>query len=178
MVATLVKETFTLEDFLANPPEHQEWVDGKLIETTGMTIKHSKIQAKLARFWGNYIEDSEQKGDIFTELPCKTNRQGRRPDVCYFTEELSSQYGDDPSLPHSPPLIAEIASPGDSAEDLFSKASEYLASNCEEVWLIFPENKQVLIMMSNQTLAFSNNDIVSTQKVLTGFSIKISELLA
>ncbi len=180
MVATLVeslKKTLTLEEFLANPPDHQEWINGELTETTGMTIRHSKIQAKLARLWGNYLDNSQQGGDVYTELPCRTNRQGRRPDVCYLTPELVVQYGDAPSLPQSPPLLAEIASPADSAEDLFAKASEYLASNCEEVWLIFPESKRVLIILSNQTLAFANSDLISSQKVLTGFTIGVNELL-
>jgi Uma2 family endonuclease len=152
MVATLVKPTITLEDFLANPPEHQEWVDGELKETTGMTIRHSTLQAKLARFWGNYVEESQQGGNIATELPCKTKLQGRRPDICYLTPELVSRYGNDPSLSQSPPLIAEIASPADSAEDLFAKASEYLASGCEEVWLILPENHRIFIITLDQTL--------------------------
>lgn len=178
MVATLVRETLTLDDFLANPPNHQEWINGQLTETTGMTVKHSDIQAGLIIAWGIYVKTSQQGGKVYAELPCKTNKQGRRPDVCYLTQDLVSQYGNAPSLPHSPPLVAEIASPVDSAEDLFAKATEYLASNCEEVWLIFPENKRVLIITYNQTLAFSNNDVITTQKVLAGFSINADELLA
>jgi Uma2 family endonuclease len=178
MVATLVKETFTLDDFLVNPPDHQEWVDGKLMETTGMTVKHSKIQAKLVRHWGNYADESGLGGEVYTELPCRTNKQGRRPDVCYLTSELVAQYEDAPSLPQSPPLVAEVASPNDSAEDLFAKSSEYLASGCLEVWLIFPESKRVLILTENQTLSFTNNDVITTEKVLTGFRISLDELMA
>ncbi|MGI0482164.1 Uma2 family endonuclease [Geminocystis sp. CENA526] len=178
MVAVITKPTFTLDDFLANPPNHQEWIDGKLQETTGMTIRHSKIQAKLARLWGNFVNDSHQEGEIYTELPCKTIKQGRRPDVCYLTPELAKNYDNAPSLPQSPPLIAEIASPADSAEDLFAKANEYLASGCEEVWLVLPENEKVFIIMLDRTLVFSNNDIVTTQKVLTGFNISINDLFS
>lgn len=176
MVATLTKPTLTLEDFLANPPEHQEWIDGQLKETTGMTIRHSKIQAKLARFWGNFASESQQGGELYTELPCRTKNQGRRPDVAYLTAELVNQYEDVPSLPQSPPLIAEIASPADSAEDLFAKANEYLASGCEEVWLVLPENQKVLIIMSKQTLVFGGGDTVTTQRVLTGFNIAVNDL--
>jgi Uma2 family endonuclease len=50
MIATISKPTFTLEDYLANPPEHQEWVNGELQETTGMTVRHSELQAKLGSF--------------------------------------------------------------------------------------------------------------------------------
>ncbi len=176
MVATLTKTTITLEDFLAHPRDHQEWIDGQLKETTGMTIRHSELQAKLSRLWGNYVDQSQQGGKIYTELPCKTRSQGRRPDICYFTPELVAKYSHAPSLPQSPPLIAEIASPEDSAEELFAKANEYLTSGGEEVWLIFPENERILIITNDQTLAFSKNDIVTTQKVLTGFNISANNL--
>jgi Uma2 family endonuclease len=35
------------------------------------------------------------------------------------------------------PLIAEVASPEDSSEELFTKAQEYLESGCLEVWLLW-----------------------------------------
>ncbi|MFM6453235.1 MAG: Uma2 family endonuclease, partial [Planktothrix sp.] len=63
-----------------------------------------------------------------------------------------------------------------AAEDLFAKASEYLESGCQEVWLVFPENKRVLIITENQTLAFKAGDIVNTQIILLGFSLEINQL--
>ncbi len=168
----------TLAEFLANPPENQEYVEGQLMEKKQMTVKHSKIQAKLAYSWLNYLEKTNQQGAVYTELPCQTINQGRRPDVCYLTAELGLKYENAPSLPQSPPLIAEIASPNDSAEDLFAKASEYLASQCQEVWLIFPESQRVLIILPEKTLAFSHNQSITTQTVLTGFQISMGELFA
>ena len=176
-IATLT-ENFSLEDFMVNPPDHQEWVDGQLVETTGMTIKHSQIQCRLGRYWGNYAVESGQGGDAYTELPCRTLKQGRRPDVSYLTPELLTEFGEFPTLPQSPPLLAEIASPSDAAEELFAKANEYLESGCQEVWLVFPENKRVLIITENQTLAFKAGDIVSTQIILLGFSLEINQLFS
>jgi Uma2 family endonuclease len=80
------------------------------------------------------------------------------------------------TLPQSPPLIAEIASPTDSAEDLFAKATEYLESGCLEVWLVFPESNRLLIVTQTQTLAFDRADEVSTQKVLSGFRVLLSDI--
>ena len=48
MVTTVKKE---LEDSLNYPPEHTEWVDGKLVEKTGMTFQHSVVQANLTLAW-------------------------------------------------------------------------------------------------------------------------------
>ena len=152
MVTATVTEGISLEDFLANPPEHMEWVDGQLVEKTGMTLRHSRIQGRLVRYWGNYKDESGQGGDVFVELPCRTSKQGRRPDVAYLTAELLAQFGEASALPQSPPLVGEIASPDDSAEDLFAKVQEYLESGCEEVWLVFPESRRVLVLIQGQTL--------------------------
>ena len=191
MLTNPVVTEFTLEDWMRNPPEHTEWVDGKLVdkypmewvddklvEKPGMTLKHSRIQLRLGRYWGTYMDSSGQGGEVYTEVPCRTNKQGRVPDVAYLTPELVAQFGDVATLPQSFPLIAEIVSPTDIAEDVFLKAQEYLQSSCEEVWLVFPESRLVLVMTQNQILGFKSGEVVSTQKVLLGFSVAVDELLA
>lgn len=178
MVTATITEGISLEDYLANPPDHMEWVDGQLLEKTGRTVIHSIVQAKLTWYWKNHVIQSGQGGEVLVEIACRTLKQGRRPDVAYITSELLKQFSDAGALPQSPPLVGEIASPGDSAEDLFAKAQEYLESGCEEVWLVFPETRRVLVLTKNQTFAYSVGDVVSTQLVLQGFSVSIDDFLA
>ncbi|HAG84715.1 MAG TPA: hypothetical protein DCL61_27075 [Cyanobacteria bacterium UBA12227] len=169
---------FSLEDFIAHPPEHTEWVDGKLVEKTGMTYKHGLAQGKLIRYWGDYIISTGQGGEICVETLCRTNKQARRPDLAYISAELLEQVGGNFTvLPQSFPLIAEVASPDDSAEELFAKSQEYLESGCQEVWLLFPETRLVLINTQNRWQLFNRDEVVSSQIVLTGFSIPVAELL-
>ena len=172
------KNVISLEEFLVKPPERMEWVDGKLVEKTAMTFKHGLAQAKLARYWGIHKDSSGQGGEVLTETLCRTAKQGRRPDVAYITPELLPQSGNFTSFSQSFPLIAEVASPEDSAEDLFAKAQEYLESGCLEVWLLFPEARLILVKASQGWLLFNPNQVVNTQTVLAGFSIAVSELLA
>jgi Uma2 family endonuclease len=178
MITATVTESISLEDFLAHPPEHMEWVDGQLAEKTGMTVRHSLIQGRLLWYWKNYKNESKQGGDVFVELPCRTLKQGRRPDVAYLTAELLAQFGEVSALPQSPPLVGEIASPDDSAEELFAKAQEYLESGCQEVWLVFPETRRVLVLTQGQMLGFNVGDVIRTQLVLQGFSVAVDEFLA
>ena len=168
----------SLEEFIANPPDRMEWVDGFLVEKVGMTIKHSVVQGRLTRYWGDYIISSGQGGEVCPEAPCRTLKQGRRPDVAYITTELLEQFGQSAILPQSFPLIAEVASPDDSAEELFAKAKEYLQSGCQEVWLLFPESQLVMINSQQRWLVFNLSEMVSTQTVLLGFSVAVDELLA
>lgn len=173
-----VSPVFSLEEFMANPPEHVEWVDGKLVEKAGMTIKHSVVQGRLTRYWGDYTLSSGQGGEVCPEAPCRTLKQGRRPDVAYITIELLEQFSESAILPQSFPLIAEVASPDDSAEELFAKSKEYLQSGCQEVWLLFPESQLVMINSQQRWLVFNPGEMVNTQIVLPGFSVAVDELLA
>lgn len=181
MVASIVVpnqiEAFSLEDYLQNPPEGMEWVDGQLVEKTGMTLKHGRIQAKLATYWGNYKDNHNLGGETYTEAPCRTNKQIRRPDVAYLTPDLLAQFGDSNVLPQSFPLVAEIISPTDLAEDVFSKANEYLESGCQEVWLVLPDSQWVVIITGQQRFLFTKGEVASTQTILKGFSVAVDELL-
>lgn len=172
-----IPEGFSLEDFMTHPPEHMEWVDGQLVEKTGIALKHGRIQAKLATYWRNYKDSSGQGGEVYTDTPCRTQKQGRRPDVAYLTPELVTQFGESAALPQSFPLIAEIASPADMAEELFGKAQEYIQSGCEEVWMVFPESRWVFVLTKTQHLWVTAGEVASTQAVIRGFSVPVDELL-
>lgn len=171
-------QTISLEDWMENPPVATEWVNGELLEKNGMTLKHSRIQSKLSSYWRSYKDSSEQGGEVYTEVPCRTNKQGRSPDVAYLIPELVAQYGDAKVLPQSFPLSAEIVSPTDLAEDVIAKAQEYLLSGGEEVWLVFPESRWIIVTTQTKRLVFVSGEIVSTQTVLPGFSVAVDELLA
>ncbi|MEZ2302293.1 MAG: Uma2 family endonuclease [Microcoleus sp.] len=172
------KQVISLEDFLVKPADRMEWVDGNLVEKTGMTFKHGLAQSKLSTLWRNYKNSSGQGGEVVTEVLCRTNKQGRRPDVAYITPELLPQSGNFTAFFQSFPLIAEVASPEDSGEELFAKAQEYLASGCLEVWLLFPEARLIFVNAGKNWLLFNGDEVASTQNVLSGFSIGVSELLA
>jgi len=83
LTSSLTETAFTLKDFIADPPEEKEWIDGSLVEKTGMTIRHSKLQSIISRLWRNYLLKSGQGGEVYVELPCLTLDRGRRPDVSY-----------------------------------------------------------------------------------------------
>jgi Uma2 family endonuclease len=178
VTATIISDNLALEEFTVAPPDNMELVDGQLVEKNGMTLKTGKIQSRLSRYWGDYKDSSGQGGEAYVEVPCRTNQQIRRPDVAYLTPELVAQFGNLATLPQSFPLIAEIVSPTDIAEDVFLKAQEYLESSCQEVWLVFPESRLIFVMTQNQILTFRSGDTASTQQILIGFSIDVDRLLA
>ena len=168
----------SLEAWIQNPPERTEWVNEELIEKDGITLKHSRIQARLATYWKNHKDSQGQGGEVYTDVPCRTNQQGRSPDVAYLTPELVMQYGNEKVLPQSFPLSAEIVSPTDLAEEIIAKAQEYLQSGGMEVWIIFPENDWVIVVTADMRKILVSGETVNTQTVLPEFSIAVDDLLA
>lgn len=143
-----------------------------------MTLKHSRAQFKIGRSWANYIDFNGLGGEVYTEVPCRTNKQGRSPDVAYLTPQLVAQHGNAKALPQSFPLIAEVISPTDLAEEMISKAQEYLQSGAEEVWLVYPEVGWIMAITQNTRQIFVSGEVISTQNILQGFNISVDELLA
>ena len=168
----------SLEDFLANPLKRVEWINGQLVEQTAMTAKTGRIQAKLARHLGNYQESSGQGGEVYVETSCRTTGRVRCPDVAYLDAAQVAEQGDFKVLPHSFPFVAEIISPNDGAEEVFQKVREYLESQAQEVWLVFPDSGWVLTITATAQALVQGDDAVSTHAVLPGFSIPVADLLA
>jgi Uma2 family endonuclease len=158
-------QPISLNAFLLAPVEHMEWMDGELVEKN-VTLRHGLVQARLSSEWRFYKQNSGQGGEVFTEAPCRTLDRGRRPDVAYATPSFLAQLGNLASAPQSFPLIAEIVSPTDEAEMVFSKAQEYLQSGCEEVWLVMPENHYIFVITGEKRLWFASGETASTQVVL------------
>ena len=167
----------SLEAWLENPPDGTEWVDDQLVEKTGMTLKHSKVQGNLYYYWRRYQEGQRLDGQVYTEVPCRTGKQGRKPDVAYLTPDLLTQYGEVQVLPQSFPLSAEIVSPSDLAEEVIAKAYEYLASGGQEVWLVYPKVRWIIVVTAQSKLIFGPGEMAETQVVLPGFAVAVDELL-
>lgn len=181
----------TLEDYMENPPDGMEWVDGKLIEKhaiardelelpgkTNMTAKTRRIQSKLDYYWRSFMISSHRGGEVYVEISCRTVGRARSPDVAYITPELLAEYGEFSVLQVSFPLLAEVVSPNDLAEDLLAKAKEYLEAGSLEVWLLFPKSSWVLVITQNNTVLFKSGEVAKTQIVLPGFSVQVDELMA
>ncbi|MEM7553279.1 MAG: Uma2 family endonuclease [Cyanobacteria bacterium P01_A01_bin.84] len=148
----------------------------ELFDSKTVTLKYRRIQGNLYFQWRNYQASSHQGGQVYTNVPCVTHIQECYPDVAYLTPELIEHFGEPDIFPRSFPLVAEIVSLTDLAEEVIVKAQNYLYSGSEEVWLIFPENRWIIVMTPSQKIIFTEGDIAYTQRVLRGFKVTVDEL--
>ena len=113
----------------------REYVDGEIRERNVGKYEHARVQALLARWFGNH--EQEWGVQVVTEQRvrvCLT--RVRIPDVALL------RLGAQPDVIVDPPLlIVEILSPDDSYSDTQERARDYREMGVETVWIVDPKTR-------------------------------------
>ena len=113
----------------------REYVDGEIRERNVGKYEHARVQALLARWFGNHEQEWGVQVVIEQRVRVSPNRV-RIPDVTLLT------FGAQPDVIVDPPmLIIEILSPDDSYSDTQERAYDYRAMGVEIVWIIDPTTR-------------------------------------
>jgi Uma2 family endonuclease len=100
----------------------------------------------------------------------------RGADVAYFRMERLP----DGKLPRAPSdimpnLCVEVLSPSNTRKRVREKLSEYLAAGAEEVWVLDPDARTLVVHRpETKPQLYSESDLLQTQ-VMPGFEIAVSE---
>jgi Uma2 family endonuclease len=125
-----------LEEYLAtNYRPDREYVDGEIKERNVGKYEHARIQALLARWFGNH--EQEWRVQVVTEQRVRVAlTRVRIPDVALLP------LGPQPDVIAAPPLLViEILSPDDSYSDTQERAQDYRAMGVDTVWIIDPKTR-------------------------------------
>jgi Uma2 family endonuclease len=104
---------------------------------------------------------------------------GRRPDAALILlDELPERQVPRGILQVPPPLVVEVVSPNDAAEEVLDKAEVWHSGGVRIVWVVFPSHRRIFVSGGRQhRLAALADDELTLEDVLTGFSMKVRNLL-
>jgi len=125
-----------IEEYLAvNYRPDREYVDGEIRERNVGKYEHARVQALLARWFGNH--EQEWGAQVVTEQRVRVSpTRVRIPDVTLLA------LGAQPDvIVHPPLLIVEILSPDDSYSDTQERAQDYRAMGVRTIWIIDPKTR-------------------------------------
>lgn len=113
----------------------REYVDGEIRERNVGKYEHARVQALLAKWFGNHEQEWGIQVVTGQRVQVSPTRV-RIPDVAVLP--LSAQ----PDVIIAPPLlIIEILSPDDSYSDMQERAQDYRAMGVEIIWIIDPKTR-------------------------------------
>ena len=155
-----------------------EVVNGKLEAKEMAGARHGGVAARLLTKLGAYLE-TEGIGDLYTpDTTFIIGSNERLPDISVVLAERMPELGEPEGIwKIAPDLAVEVVSPNDFYEKVKHKLRDYFAAGVREVWLVSPENKEIVIHQSpTQSLTLNENDELRSEALLPGFRCKISDL--
>jgi Uma2 family endonuclease len=169
----------SLEEFerLPDEPGKQELSDGELIIVPPAKSIHNKLSRRLYDALHASLA-AGGAGEVWFEAGFRLGpRTVRQPDVAVL---LGHPVAADDEWPRGAPDIAiEVLSPGNSAEDIELKISQYLAAGAKSVWIVSPKAKHVRICRADGTQSLLREpQSLTGESVLPGFVLPLAELFA
>lgn len=77
----------------------------------------------------------------------------------------------------APDLVWEVVSPTDLAEDVQSKARDYLSAGVRLVWVVYPRTRHVDVYRIDGSSSIVNaTDVLSGEDILPGFEVLVGDL--
>jgi len=138
----------TLTDFLSTP-ERIEIINGKVVALPAFGALHQLVGSNIYDVLKTHVNETEA-AVFYHGLAYLMNSHPEAlenvfvPDVSFF------RMGTVPSdwninFPHTgvPDLAIEIVSPGDDPDELQTKRKTYLAKGTDQVWIIYPQTREV-----------------------------------
>lgn len=149
-----VKTLLTEDEFL-NLPEsagRQEFRDGELIEVPPAKFPHSELIKRIYNLLLTALHESR----VWTETAFRL-RKGRWivPDVCVIWPDHPREEG---YLVGSPMVAIEIASRGNTPDELQEKVTDYLQHGVGEVLVIYPKTRTMIVYRPNETLNIAGGE--------------------
>lgn len=137
MPATLM----SIADFelLPDVPGKQELLEGELIKLPPARDSHGDIVHALYEALRSVLPAARVRIEAGYRMPPDTWLQ---PDVSvrWPDQPVENDYRQG-----SPMIAAEVVSPGNTAEEIERKTAAYLNHGAEEVWIVYPQTRWMMI---------------------------------
>lgn len=137
----------TLEDYLALPEDVRvEMIDGVFYDMSAPTIKHQGISGRIYQEFSNFVDRNGGRciplaAPTDVQLFCD-NKTIVQPDVLVVCDRIkltpARVFG-------APDLVVEVVSPNNWRKDVYLKTEKYREAGVKEYWLVFPEQKEVIV---------------------------------
>ena len=139
-MSTTTTTLLTVEEFLRLPdlPGKQELLDGELISLPPAKLSHMDIASLLYELFRTVLD----RGRVKFETGYQLHGRMLQPDVSVTWPD---QPVSDDWLQGAPMIAVEVASRGNTAEEIESKIAVYLEEGSAEVWVIYPRTRSMIV---------------------------------
>jgi Uma2 family endonuclease len=141
------KTLLSMEAFLCMPdmPGKQELLKGELISLPPAKRSHMEISKRLVDLFRPALDDER----VWFETGYQLHGQMLQPDV---SVNWPDQRVEDDWFQGAPMIAVEVASRGNTAEEIEGKVAAYLEEGAAEVWVIYPKTRSMTVSSSARVM--------------------------
>lgn len=161
--------------------ERYELVNGDLRIMAPAGFEHGDIVAEISMRLRVYVR-TQKLGRVSgaeTGFRLRSNPDTvRGPDVAFVAQsrippgKLPKGY-----FPGAPDLAVEVISPSEPAAEVQGKVTEYFAAGTRLVWIVYPDNLQVVVFRSaRESTILGADDTLDGGDLVPGFTCRVSDL--
>lgn len=171
----------TAEELAALPEDGRiyELIEGEAFAMPGVDLFHSALSAWIATLLNLFVR-SRHLGLVTTEqgvfLLARDPDTLRIPDVAFTEWSRVNAVGR--HVVGAPDLAVEVVSTYDTAAYLQRKVQEYLAAGTRLVWVVYPDQTQIVVHTPQIARTLTAADTLDGGDVLPGFSAAIADIFA
>jgi Uma2 family endonuclease len=124
--------------------------NGEIVEMAPVGGLHQIVVGNVVRILDSYVE-ANGIGTVFVDgllYLMNESTSGLKnsfvPDVSFLkNESIPANWDISKPFPGVPDLAVEVISPGEGAGDIIAKVRAYLEKGTEQVWVVYPETKEL-----------------------------------
>jgi len=168
----------TIDDFERLPTEeakNHELVDGELVPVSGNTLDNNSIRDLLIERLRPFVRE-HGLGKVVAEQEYDFDGNAHGPDVSFFrSDKRPLADGSKRVQRFVPDLAIEVVSPNDTFAEVLRKKDRYRRCGTEEVWLISPDSREVLVFSTRGDRILREDAVLATD-LIPGFEIPVKLL--
>jgi len=180
------KTGVTLEALMQRGGDWVEVVDGEFVEVKIMPgFEHSDIIDILLDILKPFVRQHNLGrvfGDGLTYLLHVSEAGIRTARIADFSfirrEKFRRDFDRREPYPGAPDLAVEVVSPSEKTPDLMGKIEDYLRYGIEQVWAIYPGDKELHVYLRdhNLPLVYKESDTLEAPSLFPGWQLKVADL--
>jgi Uma2 family endonuclease len=174
--------SITAEQFLALPDRYdqhgnrikEELIEGEIVLMAPPSKRHDILKNRIARLLGRYGYDTNAQFDVLVATAFQASEQNVDiPDVSVVRKDRIAV--EEAILSGAPEIAVEVISPSETAAHVKSKVDAYLLNGSESVWIVYPDQRSILVYSHVGIRELRGSDSVE-EPLLPGFAISISSV--
>lgn len=176
MGAAPITPRITVGEFLARPERtdgcFEELIEGVVYVSPNVKLEHNYVASRLMF----KLQPLEEQGFVVLgEVACRlTDESLPNTDVCVISAERFDAAPLREFLRAVPELVVEVKSPSNTGQKLRKKAVLYLDHGAEQVWLVQPDSRNVVVATPEDDERIIGEDGTLEFR---GLTVRVSDLL-